>query len=135
VKYAREPLFYFHYDHGLADQPLPTVHGMHRALAGIGSSDRSDLLGMQVAQLEAVLEEFSLIEATHDGIVAGRPANIIRSTYTAYTPTGGRLQCLSRSYLIFTGDFMLGIETWGPCDGEFLFEDEFRDIINTVRIH
>lgn len=134
MKYAREPLFYFHYDHGLPDQVLPTVHGTHRTLAGIGSADRSTLLRMQMSQLEAVFEDFSPIEATPNGLISRRPANIIKATFTAYTHGGGRLECLSRNYLIFAGDWMFGIEMSGPTEGEYRCDEEFGDILGSIRI-
>jgi hypothetical protein len=134
ARYAREPLFYFHYDHGLPDCALPTVCGSHREVAGIGAADRGTLLRMQVTQLDAVFEEFSLIEATADGLVSGRPANIIRSTFTTYSQAGGPLECLSRCYLVFAGDHMFCIEMTGPPAGEHCSEDEFRGILDTVRI-
>jgi hypothetical protein len=134
ARYASEPLFYFHYDHGLEDQVLPTVCGTHRIVAGIGTADRATLLRMQMIQLEAVLEDFSLIEATPDGLISRRPANIIKSTFSAYGHAGGKLECLSRSYLIFTGDCMLCVEMSGPCEGEYCCEEEFRDILGSIRI-
>jgi hypothetical protein len=134
VRYTREPLFYFHYDHGLVDQVLPTVCGMHKVSPGIGSADRGVLLRMQVVQLQAVFDDFELIEATPDGLISQRPANIIRSTFTAYGRDGCRLECLSRCYLVFTGDIMFSIEMSGPAQGEYRSEEEFRDILGSLRI-
>jgi hypothetical protein len=89
---------------------------------------------MQMIQLQAVFEDFSLIEATADGLISRRPANIIKSTFSVYVRNGGKLECLSRCYLIFAGDFMFCVEMFGPSDGEYRCEGEFRDILGSIRI-
>ena len=134
IKYAQEPLVYFHYDHRLSDKALPTVQVMHRMMIGVGSIDRPTFLKMQIIQLEAVFRDFCLLESTSDGIISKRPANIIKSTFTVYNQNGNELECLSRCYLIFAGDHVLSIEMSGPIEGEFCCEKEFKDVLTSIHI-
>lgn len=134
LKYAQEPLVYFHYDHRIMDQVLPTVQVMHRMLVGVDTIDRPTFLRMQLIQLDSVFRNFDLIEATSDGIISARPANIIKSTFTVYNQEGYEMECLSRCYLIFSGDSILAVEMSGPVEGEFRCEEEFKDILTSIRI-
>ncbi len=133
IQYAQEPLVYFHYDHRLSDLVLPTVQAMHRMIIGVSSIDRPTFLRMQLIQLEAVFRDFCLLEATSDGIISKRPANIIKSTFTVFNQNGTELECLSRCYLIFAGDHVLSVEMSGPIGGEFCCEKEFRDVLTSIR--
>lgn len=134
IKYAQEPLVYFHYDHRLDDLVLPTVCAMHRAMAGLQSIDRVSFLKMQLIQLEYVFQDFCLIEATSDGIISNKPANIIKSTFTVHYPDGGGLECFSRCYVVFTDTCLFAIEMSGPLEGRFRFEEEFKAILMSIRI-
>lgn len=134
IKYAREPLVYFHYDHGVEDIVLPTVCVMHRTIMGLHSVDRISFLKLQIIQLQYVFNDFCLIEATSDGLISKKPANIIKSTFTAYNPEGDGLECFSRCYAIFTDSCLFAVEMSGPLDGGFSFEDRFKAILASVRI-
>jgi len=134
IKYAQEPLVYFHYDHGIEDIVLPTVYAMHRFIRGLDSVDRMSFLRLQIIQLEVVFQDFCLIEATPDGLIAKKPANIIKSTFTAYNSDGDGLECFSRSYVIFTDNCLFAIEMSGPLEGRFCFEETFRAILASVRV-
>ncbi len=134
IKYAQEPLVYFHYDHSMGDIVLPTVCVMHRAAGGLQSIDRMSFLELQIIQLEHVFHDFSLIEATSDGLISKKPANIIKSTFTVYNHDGEGLECLSRCYVIFTERCLFAVEMSGPLGGRFFFEDRFKAILTSIRI-
>lgn len=134
IRYAQEPLVYFHYDHGIEDIVLPTVCAMHRSIGGLHSVDRMSFLKLQIIQLQVVFDDFCLLDATSDGLIAKKPANIIKSTFTAYNPDGDSLECFSRSYVIFTDSCLFAVEMSGPLEGRFCFEDTFKTILTSVRI-
>jgi len=134
IKYAQEPLVFFHYDHGIGDIVLPTVCAMHRSMGGLHTVDRISFLELQIVQLQVVFHDFCLIEATSDGLISKKPANIIKSTFTAYNPEGKGLECLSRCYVIFTEKRLFAVEMSGPLEGRFRFEDQFRAILMSIRI-
>ena len=134
IKYAQEPLVYFHYDHGIEDIVLPTVCAMHRVMGRPHSVDRISFLKLQIIQLQHVFQDFCLMEATSDGLISKKPANIIKSTFTAYSPDGDGLECFSRCYAVFTDLCLVAIEMSGPPEGRFSSEEEFKAVLASIRI-
>lgn len=131
---ARLPFVYFHYDHRLTNQAVPAVQAMYRPLVSPGTMNLPTLLQLQITQLACVFDNFILEEATSDGIISGRPANIIKSTFTVHNSHGSEFECLSRCYLILAERFMFVVEMSGPVEGEFRCDKEFKEILTSIRI-
>ncbi len=134
IRYARLPFVYFHYDHGISDIVIPTVQVMYRTTHGTSALDRSTILGMQLVQLQVVLEDYCLVEATSDGVISERPANIIKSTHTVNNQNGQAMDCLSRCYVIFTEGAMFVVVMSGPVEGSYRCDREFGEILRSIRI-
>jgi len=134
VRYARLPFVYFHYDHGISDLVIPTVQVMYRTTCGTSALDRSTILGMQLVQLQIVLDDYCLVEATSNGVISERPANIIKSTHTVNNQNGKAMDCLSRCYVIFTEDAMFVVVMSGPTEGTYRCDREFGEILRSIRI-
>ena len=134
VRYARLPFVYFHYDHGIYNMAVPTVQVMYRTANGTSALDRSTILGMQLFQLQVVLKDYCLVEATSDGLISKRPANIIKSTHTVDNQDGLEMDCLSRCYAIFTDSSMFFVVMSGPVEGEYRCDKEFGDILSSIRV-
>lgn len=134
IKYARLPFVYFHWDHGIYDMVIPTVQVTYRMTNGTSALDRSTILGMQLVQLQVVLQDYCLVEATSDGLISKRPANIIKSTHTVNNQDGMEMECLSRCYVIFTDSSMFVVVMSGPVEGEYRCDKEFGDVLASIRV-
>ena len=134
IKYARLPFVYFHYNHGIYDMVIPTVQVVYRTANGMSALDRSTILGMQLAQLQVVLKDYCLVEATSDGLISKRPANIIKSTHTVDNQDGLEMDCLSRCYVIFAEHSMFVVVMSGPAEGKYRCDREFNDVLASIRV-
>lgn len=134
LRWASEPFVCFTKEHGDETEAYPTVQVSARASGGVPSSAAAKLmLEEQVTLLGSTYDDFELLDATPDRIIAGFRANAIRATFS-FENESRRYKVLSRSFTVWTplASFTIGMST--STDPRFYDEAELDGVLASIRI-
>lgn len=134
IRHAQVPFVSFLFDHGRPDQSFPTAQATCRPLRTVVGLERDELLRVQLEQLRRMFPDLRVDESTPRGIVGGRPANIIKASFSVRNRDGAMFRCRTRSYTIVDGLLVFTIGLTGPADGRFRCDDEFEQISGSIRV-
>ena len=125
------PFVYFYLSHNEPDYPCPTVQGLCRI-------NRGYQLNEQFAEIPNGLKELlpnsEILESTTNYIIAGQRALYLKFKFTIPSEDGKNLACLGRTVLIIRPDYLFTIGLTGSLEGKYQCEEEFTDILKSVRV-
>ena len=134
LRLAQVPFVSFLFDHGRPDEPFPTAQATCRPLRTPAALDRAELLRVQLGVLRHAFPDLNVVEATARGIVAGRPANIVKAHFSVRNKQARTFRCRTRSYTIVDRALVFTVGLTGPDGGRFRSDAEFEQITASIRV-
>ena len=124
--------FYKHHDNPM--HPLPTVQCTCRLKSGPSRLNLSELVEPMVSGLTQMFSDFNILEYTADYIISGYRGIFVRSSFSMNNLDGDPIECLGRMIFVDGLNFIYMIGLTGSTNGEYRCEDEFSNIIKSIRI-
>ena len=116
------------------DDLNPSVQVLLRPLGQLEGRSAVELMSIVVPTIQRAVADFTVIEPIKETTVGGQKAAYMKSKYTVANAEGREFRALSRLWIVTRGKFMFMISMSGPRDGPNVSEDEFAEILRSIRI-
>ena len=137
IQYAAKPFCCAMSHHESDRHAFPTLQVTARPF-GVPTNDQAkEILGAQIRSISEQHIDFVLDWSSHEAIVSGFRANMIRGSFVMLTqPDDETLEIgvISRSYTIFTPGLAFTIGLSSSDQPDYYRESDFTEIINSVKI-
>ncbi len=135
--FANKPFCCAQAHHDSDRHAYPTLQVTARPSAIPDNEQAGDILDRQLAVMRGQCPDFTLEFASHEAIVAGYRATLVRGNFTLFTQPRDEIVEIgvrSRSYLVFTPGLAFTLGLSSSDDPAFYDEVDFVGIIRSVRV-
>jgi hypothetical protein len=116
------------------DELNPTVSVIVRPLGELEGKSAVQVMRAAIGALQNVMKDVAFVEPIQATKVGGLAAGYAKITYTSVSPKGREFKPLSRMWVVPREGYMFMISMAGPREGKDVSEEEFKEILELIRI-
>ncbi|PAB60340.1 hypothetical protein [Anaeromicrobium sediminis] len=128
------PFVYFYKHHENTDYPYPTVQCGCRLMNYPSDYTREKHMNLLINGLDQIFNKHEILEASPNYIISGKPSIYIKMKFQINNAYNEPIDCLSRSIQVVNNSITYTIGLTGSLKGEYQCEDEFTEIIQSIKI-
>jgi hypothetical protein len=131
---ASAPLFLYTRYPEPYDELNPTIQVVLRNVSALADRPPGEILALLTKSLQTAYADFKLVTPVESSSVGGLDGAHMRATYTIENDAGQKFEVLSRMWIIPRTPFLFMIGMSGPPSGPNYSEDEFKSVLDSIRI-
>lgn len=128
------PFTQFCKHHANQNYPLPTVQCGCRLFKQPFEYKREELLAFILNYHAQNFKKNEILESSSNFIISNKPSIYYKMKFQILNANNEPIECLSRTIQVDNGSFVFTIGLTGSTEGEYKCEEEFIEIIRSIKI-